>query len=544
MKFSLDRVYVKYILRNALKKKKTHMSGVAAHEIIHEVSKKKESRVILKLDYEKAYDRVSWTFLMEMLQSRGFGSLWISWIRNIVEGGSICVRINDENSTFFKPGKGLRQGDPLSPLLFNLVADVFTKMLMNAAKHGLISGLLPQVVDGGIISLQYADDTLLFLENNLEKASAMKWLLVCFEQMSGMKINYDKSDLLTIGMDEDSSNSFAKIFCCKKSEFPIKYLGVPLHYSKLRRVDLQPVIDKVIKRIAGWRGRLLSYAGRLTLLRACLASIPIYLLSVIKFPRWAIDMINSHMGHFLWDNSEEKHRYHLANWPLVAQKKEFGGLGIPDLRSLNIALLSAWIFRYQLNKDTIWTKIVDFKYRTENPNVLCCSSVGTSPFWKGVIWAMQAAKIGIHWKLGDGAKVRFWEDQWVGNTSLAILYWPLCVINEQQGKTVKEVWDGENLRLTFRRSVSEHLMNLWWELVGLMSDINLSKEDDQIVWAYSSSGNYSVQSLYAVVNFGIIPVFVSSVWKLVIPPRVQFFLWLLSKNKLLRSEERRVGWVS
>ena len=88
-----------------------------------------------------------------------------------------------------------------------------------------------------------------------------------------MKINYDKSDLITIGLDEDRANCFAKIFCCKKSEFPIKYLGVPLHYTKLRRKDLQPVVDKIIKRIAGWRGRLLSYAGRLTLLKACFASI-------------------------------------------------------------------------------------------------------------------------------------------------------------------------------------------------------------------------------------------------------------------------------
>jgi len=130
--------------------------------------------------------------------------------------------------------------------------------------------------------------------------------------------------------------------------------------------------------------------------------------------------------------------------------------------------------------------------------------------------------------------VRFWEDQWLGNTSLAILYWPLYVINEQQGKSVREIWDGENLMLTFRRTVSEQGMNLWWELVNLMSEVTLSEEEDQIIWAYSSSGKYSVQSLYAVVNFrGISPVFISSIWKLHIPPRVQFFLWLLSKNKLL-----------
>jgi hypothetical protein len=90
-----------------------------------------------------------------------------------------------------------------------------------------------------------------------------------------------------------------------------------LHFSKLRKEDLQPVIDKIIKRIAGWKGRLLSYAGRLILLKACLANIPIYLMSIIKFPKWAINMINSHMARFLWNNSEDKHKYHLAHWQLV-----------------------------------------------------------------------------------------------------------------------------------------------------------------------------------------------------------------------------------
>jgi hypothetical protein len=167
-------------------------SVVAEHEIIHEVYKRKDAGVILKLDYEKAYDRVSWSFLEDMLSSRGFSPKWISWIRSLVQGGSICIRMNDENSGFFKPGKGLRQGDPLFPLLFNLIAYVFSRMLMKAARKNLISGLLPQVMDGGVVSLQYADDTLLFLEDNIEKAQTLKWLLDCFEKMSGMKINYNK----------------------------------------------------------------------------------------------------------------------------------------------------------------------------------------------------------------------------------------------------------------------------------------------------------------------------------------------------------------
>lgn len=89
-------------------------------------------------------------------------------------------------------------------------------------------------------------------------------------------------------MEEERVNELAKIFYCKTGDFPIKYLGVPLHFTKLRREDLQPVIDKIIKRISGWKGRLLSYAGRLTLLEAFLASIPIYLMSIIKFSKWAV----------------------------------------------------------------------------------------------------------------------------------------------------------------------------------------------------------------------------------------------------------------
>jgi hypothetical protein len=85
-----------------------------------------------------------------------------------------------------------------------------------------------------------------------------------------MRINFDKSDLLTTCMEEDRVNEYSKIFCCKKGEFPIKYLVVPLYFTNLIKEDLHPIIDKIIKRIAGWKGRLLSYAGRLTLLKACL----------------------------------------------------------------------------------------------------------------------------------------------------------------------------------------------------------------------------------------------------------------------------------
>jgi hypothetical protein len=134
-------------------------SVVSAHEIIHRAVKKNENGVILKLDYKKAYDRVSWHFLEEMLVTRGFGSRWIAWVPYLVKGGGgggrgfISIRINEENSAYFKPGKGLRHGDPLSPLLYNLVVDVFTRMLIKIVHIGYISGFMDDMYPEGVISL-------------------------------------------------------------------------------------------------------------------------------------------------------------------------------------------------------------------------------------------------------------------------------------------------------------------------------------------------------------------------------------------------------
>jgi hypothetical protein len=117
---------------------------------------------------------VDWQFLEEMLESRGFSMKWESWVMSLVKGGSISIRLNDENNPYFKPGKGLRQGGPLSPLLLNLVIDVFTRMLVKAANKGCIIGLLSSLYSEGVISLQYGDDTLLFLEHNYKFASHLK----------------------------------------------------------------------------------------------------------------------------------------------------------------------------------------------------------------------------------------------------------------------------------------------------------------------------------------------------------------------------------
>lgn len=137
--------------------------------------------------------------------------------------------LNGEESKYFKTGKGLRQGDPLSPLLFNLVGDVLTRMLVKGADRGLIRGLGADLREGGVISLQYADDTILFSDANLEHLLNLKGILMWFEQLSGMRINFHKSEIIAMNLPVEVAHEISHLFACPLGSFPIKYLGVPLH---------------------------------------------------------------------------------------------------------------------------------------------------------------------------------------------------------------------------------------------------------------------------------------------------------------------------
>jgi hypothetical protein len=245
-----------------------------------------------------------------------------------------------------------------------------------------------------VLSLQYAHDTLLFLDHDPSRIRSLKIVFMLFEKVSGMRINFSKSEFLTLNLGTVQIHEISHILDCPIGQFPFKYLGVPIHFENLKRDDLQPMIDILLKRVAGWRGSLLSHSSRLELIETYLASIHVYLLSFIKFSKWTIKLIESQMANCLWNNTSECHRYHLAVWQHVNMKKEFGGLGVPNLRELNLCLLGSWIKRYSIDYGKFWKMLIDAKYNTCSPNIFTCKEVGSSIFWKGVIWAAGVAKMG------------------------------------------------------------------------------------------------------------------------------------------------------
>jgi retron-type reverse transcriptase len=153
-----------------------------------------------------------------------------------MEGGHVGVKINDQIQNF-QTKKEVRQGDPLSPILFNIVVDMLEILIKRAKEEGQIIGVIPHLVDDGLLILKYADDTILFMEHDIDKAKSMKLLLSVFKQLSGLKINFHKSKIFCFGQVKDYELQYEQLFGCKKGTYPFKYLGIPMHYRRLNNKD-------------------------------------------------------------------------------------------------------------------------------------------------------------------------------------------------------------------------------------------------------------------------------------------------------------------
>ena len=199
-----------------------------------------------------------------------------------------------------------------------------------------------------------------------------------------------------------------------------------------------------------------------------------------------------------------------------------------------MALLASWSKRYFDDKDKNWKKLIGYKYNTAKPNILWSRNGVGSPFWKGLTWDLSAARCFYKWKIGNGKMIDFWHDWWVGHCSLKTQFWDLYDICLQQKISVAKVWDGSQLKLSFRRCVDQALFDQWVLLCDLVGSTTLTADEDVPVWMLEICGCYSVKSFYTMINFGgVICKTNNSLSKIVAPPKIHVFLWLLVYNKIL-----------
>lgn len=335
---------------------------VILHEVMRELSCNKKQGLILKIDFEKAYDRVRWDFLEEVLQGKGFPSKWIQWVMQTVKGRQVYVNINATRGPYFKTLRGLRQGDPLSPLLFNLVAGSLSVLLDKAVNKQLITGVVSHLIPNGISHIQYADDTVIMVDGSDKSITNLKILLYCFEWLSGLKINYHKSEVILFGYSEEEKEKKANMLNYRLGDLPIKYLGIPISDRVSGIGAFQGILNKMIKRLDPWKGKHMTSGGKLILTNTCLSSLPMYVMGFYFLPKGLHSKMDTVRSRFFWRGADDVFKYHMAKWVSLCRPKIHGGLGIINTEIMNQCLLTKWIWKIEAGSKEIWCKLLKAKY--------------------------------------------------------------------------------------------------------------------------------------------------------------------------------------
>ncbi|XP_060211662.1 uncharacterized protein LOC132639211 [Lycium barbarum] len=264
----------------------------------------------------KAYDRVSWLFLCLGLKRMGFASTWVDLILRYISSNGYSIIVNGSRHGFFKSGRGLRQGDPISHSLFILSVKLLSQLLNDLKRQPGYKGFYIKSRGPQINHLFFADDAILFCNGGKKPLKMIPEALKTYEGLSGQLINNSKSCFAVA--DNTSPGCIVRIqniTGMRHQKFPIKYLGCPIITGRKKISHFSDIVTKVmINRIKGWHTNLLSTGGRSILIRHVLLTLLIHLLSVVTPPIGIMEIIEKYLTRFFWSGLESGGKHHWASW--------------------------------------------------------------------------------------------------------------------------------------------------------------------------------------------------------------------------------------
>ena len=399
------------------------------NEIIAWAKKYKKCLMFLKVDFEKAFDSLSWDFLFSILEQMGFSYKWRLWIRSCLKSGFASVLVNGSPTKEFKIERGLRQGDPLSPFLFILAVEALNVALLEASNNNIFKGIKVGKDLVHVSHLQFADDALILGEWSRSNAVNLSRILTCFHLASGLKVNFNKSKLYGIGVSNVELNSLASTIGCLAPQFPCIYLGVPIGAKMSRCSRWSPFVERFHKWLPNWKSKSLSIGGRLTLIKFVLGSLGVYYFSSFKAPKKIISKLESIRRNFFWGGSVDGNKMSWIAWDKVLSPRDRGGLGIGSLTSCNQAMLAKWWWRFRNENHALWRKVICSIYGPSgclDDNSPIRSNSGV---WYHIVRLRHdLLKVNINLssifkiKLGNGQTASFWHDTWSGGPTLHVLF--------------------------------------------------------------------------------------------------------------------------
>lgn len=367
-----------------------HDNFVLVRQVVRKINVRRQKGVLIKLDISRAFDSISWAFLFEVLRKMGFSELFLRWLGILLSTATTKIIVNGVPGESIRHVRGLRQGDPTSPMLFVMGMEALTKVVVKAVEVGLFQSL------AAISPLQrvsvYADDVVLFVRPEEQELRAIREILDLFGEASGSHVNYRKSTATLIRGDEVDEERVSSVLRCRMDHFPIKYLGLQLVLRPLTRAEWLPILDSAIQFMPAWQRGMIARQGRLVLIKSVIAAKPIHHLLVAKAPLWLIEELEKWQRAFFWAGKQEVHGGQcLVAWETVCKPTSYDGLEVKDLRLQGLAMRVRWAWLSRTDPTRPWAGLSMMK-DTEA---------------EGVFHSL--ARIVV----GDGRKVFFWRDRWI-----------------------------------------------------------------------------------------------------------------------------------
>jgi hypothetical protein len=221
----------------------------------------------------------------------------------IMDLGTSSILLNGVPGKVFHCRRGVRQGDPLSPLLFVLAADLLQSIINSALNEDVLTLPLPLRCGIELPIVQYADDTLIFLVACPRQLLPLKAILNTFASSTGVRVNYQKSNIYPVNVDQDKMEILANTFGCQIGSYPFTYLGLPLGPNKSNVDDMLPLVQRIERRLVS-TSNFLNQAGRLEMVNSVVSALPTFFMSVIKLRRTIVKMIEKYRKHCFYRGSD------------------------------------------------------------------------------------------------------------------------------------------------------------------------------------------------------------------------------------------------